>query len=535
MWYNQLSIALALWFWLTLEQYLKRGLDRYWILAFCLFALTIYCHPLGLFGEILIWVSFLIYFIIRNKGRRNWIAFVKLLSIPVISLMLAAPQIFAILSSSQYSSVDTNMAHFSWKEQIGYLLNLNLVNKWIQLALLVFAFYGFIFLWKNRKQMFFTSLVIYLMAISFLLRLFIHMPIKIRLLFQLMEYPDRFQYWSQFIYLFWLSVALSFLFTPIRAKAAQRRRAISQLVPILSAFFLIVLLVNGIKRVGQIVSSDRQVTLGVYSHKGEIQGLFDWLRNNIDTSKTRVFFEDTNGTYKWKDDYPEDSPLNCSTHILALSDIYTKINHIGGWFGTDSYNCRLYRGDGGFLFAMREEKDYSEANLAQNMRLLNCRYLVANSQQVKKFLGNVNFLKIIQVVGRFNIYEYGELNPAWAFFASGRTGEIKANKISPTKLKIQVTCREREKLIVSLAYDRRWKAYLYGQKIPIFSEAGLISIPLNRVEPQEVWLKYEIAKRMPSLFVLFGVILIPIIQVLSLSKADRKRLFAKHHRDIQKA
>lgn len=533
MWYNQLSIALALWFWLALEQYLKQESDRYWILSIFLFTLTIYCHPIGLFGATVIWASILVHFIILNKGKRNWIFFLKFLSLPVISALLAAPQIIAIFSSSQYAHVSTNLGHFWWKRQLGqYLLNVNLLNKWIQLPLLVFAFFGFIFLWKNRKQIFYTSFVIYLMAISFLLRIFIHLPIKIRLLYQLMKYPDRFQFWTQIIYLFWLTVGLNWLFLLITSKPARLRHPVSYLVPILSALFLAILLVNGITSVGQIVSSDRQVTLGVYSSRGEIQGLFDWLRDNIDSSKTRVFYEDTNGTYKWTDDYPDPSPFNCSTHILALSDIYTKINHIGGWFGTDSYNCILYRGDGGALFAMRGEQDYSEANLAQNMRLLNCRYLVANSQQVKRFLDGVNFLETIQVIGRFKIYEYRELKPAWAFFASGRSGEIEVEKISPTKFKIQVANDEKDNLIVSLAYNKRWKAYLFGQEIPIFSQAGLISIPMNRAEPQEVWLKYEIEKRMPTIFVLLGFILILIMQFLSLNKVDRKEKFTKPHGNI---
>jgi hypothetical protein len=532
MWYNQFSIALALWFWLALEQYLKQESDRYWILSIFLFTLTIYCHPIGLLGAIAIWASTFIHFINLNKARRNRFVFIKFLSIPVISVMLAAPQIIAIFSSSQYAHVSTNLGHFWWKRQLGLLLNVNLLNKWIQLPLLVFAFFGFIFLWKNKKQTFLTSFVIYLMSISILLRIFIHMPIKIRLLYQLMSYPDRFQFWTQIIYLFWLTVGLNRLFSLITSKPARLRHPLSYLVPILFVSFLIVLMWNGITNLGQIISSGRQITLGVYSSRGEIHGLFDWLRDNIDSSKTRVFYEDTNGTYKWTDDYPDPSPFNCSTHVLALSDIYTKINHVGGWFGTDSYNCYRYRGDGGALFAMRGEQDYSEANLAQNMRLLNCRYLVANSQQVKRFLDGVNFLETIQVIGRFKIYEYRELKPAWAFFARERSGEIKVKKISPTKLIIQVANEVEDNLIVSLAYDKRWKAYLCGQEIPIFSQAGLISIHMNSAGPQEVWLKYEIEKRMPIILVLLGFILIPVIQILSLNKVDRKEIFTKPHGNI---
>lgn len=166
------------------------------------------------------------------------------------------------------------------------------------------------------------------------------------------------------------------------------------------------------------------------------------------------------------------------------------------------------------------------------MRLLNCRYIVANSQQVKRFLDGVNFLETVQVIGRFKIYEYRELKPAWAFFASGRSGEIRVKKISPTELKIQVANDEKDNLNVSLAYDKRWKAYLFGQEIPIFSQAGLISIPMNRAGPQEVWLKYEIEKRMPTIFVLLGFILILIIQFLSLNKVDRKAKFTKPHGNI---
>jgi hypothetical protein len=528
MWYNQLSIALALWFWLSIKQYLKQESDRYWILSLFLFTLTIYCHPVGLLGAILIWASFFVAFIILNKEKRNRIVLLKFTSIPLISALLAAPQILAIYSSSQYARISTDLGHFWWKRQLGqYLLNVNLLNKWIQLPLLVIAFFGFIFLWKNKKRTFFVSLTIYLAAVSILLRVFIHLPMKIRSLYQLMSYPDRFQFWTQIIYLFWLTAGLNWLFLLITSKPARPRRPLSYLVPILFVSFLIVLTLNGLRNLGQIVASGRQITLDVYSSRGEIQGLFDWLKNNIDSSKTRVFYEDTNGTYKWTDDYPDPSPFNCSTHILALSDIYTKINHIGGWFGTDGYTCYLYRGDGGALFAMKREQDYSEVNLARNMRLLNCRYLVANSQQVKRFLDQVKFLETIQVIGRFKVYEYRELEPAWAFSANGRSTEIKVEKISPTKFKIQVANEEKDNLVVSLAYDKRWKAYLRGQEIPISSQAGLISIPINNAGPQEVWLKYKIEKRIPIIFVLLGLILILIIQILSLSRVERKKIFAK--------
>jgi hypothetical protein len=255
------------------------------------------------------------------------------------------------------------------------------------------------------------------------------------------------------------------------------------------------------------MNSGRQLTLRTYPQKWEIIGLFNWINRNIDPAKARVFIEDTKGTYKWKNDYPETSRKNYGTHMLALSDIYTRVLHVGGWFYTNNEFSRLYRGDGGALFGMRQSGDYSESKLIENMRLLNCQYIVANSNEVKNFLDKVSLLECIWSIGRFKIYKHKEFNPAWVFFESGIHEGLEIKKKSSTEIFINNTQKREGNLMVSIAFDRRWKAYESGKKIPLSSRAGLIYIPLGNHIANKIQLRYEIPKAISLVIVALGLLI----------------------------
>lgn len=103
--YTYLSFSFALLFWLSSLKFLKSFSAKYWMLSVLLTTLSIYTHPIGFISCLSIWISLLL-FALRNRKFKPFDKITALyFVIPFISLLLSAPQIFAVLFST--SDIDS--------------------------------------------------------------------------------------------------------------------------------------------------------------------------------------------------------------------------------------------------------------------------------------------------------------------------------------------------------------------------------------------------------------------------------------------
>jgi len=522
MWYQPFSIALGLFFWIAFERYLEQKSSWLWAFSVILLTLVFLSHPVGSIGVILIWGVSLAFLLIGKKNLDSKSELIRIASMPILSAMIAAPQLVNLLGISTHKKIPIHFNQFKWKVLVGLILNVNLINKWICLCIAMVAALGFFYLAKSKKRVFLATVIIFVVTSLVLSELINYLRAGSFFLSGMAAFSQRFQYLSLVILLFWCSIGFSFLENLSKSRRLSAKFGLN-LAPIILSFVSIVIfsfyLADSFIR---IVKSGRQITLGYYSERWEIDQLFKWLNKNIDTGKTRVFFEGTKGTYKWRSDHPPDSPKNCRTNIIALSDIYTSVLHVGGWYYPNSEFAHLYQGDGGSLFGMGNAEEFSEEKLLNDMRLLNCYYVVANSSQVKKFLDSLCSLECLETIGRFKIYAKGNFEPSWAFYEDGSRDGIEIQKRSATEYVVHISGRKRGNLIISLAYNKRWKAYCNNQRIPLISRFALISIPINSEGQMTIHLKYEIEKKISILIFCLGVTLLVFF--------ERSKFFLKQHK-----
>ncbi|MDH7513618.1 MAG: hypothetical protein QHH14_11790 [Clostridiales bacterium] len=505
MWYQPFSIALGLFFWIAFEKYLKQKSMGMWAFSVILLTLVFLSHPVGSLGVILIWGASLVFHMIDKKDANTKSALFKIISMLIISIMLAAPQLVNLFVISNYKKMPIHLYPFKWKAFVGLILNVDLINRWICLLIAMTAALGFFYLAKLNKRVFLATVTIFLVTSLLLSQLLNNLRAGSFFLSGIATFSQRFQYLSLVIFLFWFSMGFSVLEKIGKAKrlaGKSRFNSARMFLPIILITIFSFYLADCFIR---IVRSGRQITLGSYRERWEIDQLFEWLNQNIDKEKSRVFLEPTKGTYKWKSDYPAGSPKNCRTHMIALSDIYTSLLHVGGYYYSSSKFAYLYQGDGGSLFGMRNVEEFSEEKLLNDMRLLNCYYIVANSPQVKNFLDDLDSLECLESIGRFKIYAKRNFEPAWAFFEDGTRDGIEIQKKSPTDYLIHVEGRRKKDLIISLAFNKRWKAYCGNRRIPLVSKFALISIPIDSENQMTIHLRYEIEKKIPIAIFCIGL------------------------------
>lgn len=98
-------------------------------------------------------------------------------------------------------------------------------------------------------------------------------------------------------------------------------------------FIGIIIIFTSLGLCGRILTNNRigysysLITFDQFERKKEISSLQDWLLRNVDFELSRVYFEDTYGTY------PSMNSKYSKNHILALTGIDSDIEQIGGWAG----------------------------------------------------------------------------------------------------------------------------------------------------------------------------------------------------------
>ena len=248
----------------------------------------------------------------------------------------------------------------------------------------------------------------------------------------------------------------------------------------------------------RIWSEKNQITLKKFEKKEEISSLWSWLSKYVNTEETRVYFEDTALSY------PLDSKMH--VHALALTSIATDIKQIGGWSGFVGDFGRQYNiGQGGFLFGRKSAAQISEKLIADNLKLLNCKYIVVHSEELVNLLENTSILQKAARIGDFHIFEYADMVSAWAYRVASQEQDTLIKK-SPTQYILMSNGNNNDKIQISLAYNSKWKAYYNGTEIPIVNHKALMQIKLPVSGSQMIELKYVINKKTPIIVLLSGLV-----------------------------
>ena len=250
----------------------------------------------------------------------------------------------------------------------------------------------------------------------------------------------------------------------------------------------------------RIINSYSLITFDQFKKNKEISSLWDWLSRNVNFKLSRVYFEDTYTTS------PSENSKYSDTHILSLTSITSDIKQIGGWAsGSESAFIRTYNVGGGYFFNTKDFNKLSENIVAENLKLLNCKFIVVHSLDLINFLANLSFLKKITTIGSFTVFKFDNLNPAWGFKVKNKEN-INLKKISSSSYNIIATGNTGDLIQLSLAYHPNWKAYYKNSEIAINYNKALMQIRLPDSGNQVIELRYTINKIEPVIFLAIGMI-----------------------------
>ena len=97
--YSHLSLSFAIFFWLSSLAFLKGFSLKYWLICVLLVTISIYAHPMGFIACITIWITLLFCTAIDSYQKPDRKVTVLYIMIPLLSLMLASPQIYSLFFS----------------------------------------------------------------------------------------------------------------------------------------------------------------------------------------------------------------------------------------------------------------------------------------------------------------------------------------------------------------------------------------------------------------------------------------------------
>ena len=515
MWYSYLAIGLALLFWITSLRFLEQPAPKFWILSVLLLALTLYAHPMGFIAGMVIWI-FLLGTILLDRGNPHRLKLTGFyFSIPWIALLLASPQVGAMLSPqfeklgepSFYQDI-RNLPSLSWEAWLKKIMKIQYSEIRHLDALLFFGLLGLLVLFKKEPKLKGPAYGIYCMGVFLTSEMILLLPDPPNLLLKLIHFSYRFGVYLQMILILAAGIGLDFLY---EASKKMRFQTVSLEKGLKVFRFLLLLVVFGLGVVSvrsiYIHRHESLMTLETFEKKGELRSLWKWLSQNVNPRETRVYFEDTLGTYPW-------AVKNNYNHPLALTSVHTGINQVGGWCGfVSDFAYRYNHGIGGDLFGKHSPRDLTKPLVAENLKLLNCRYIIANSPKVTGFLDSISFLRRVETIGTFAIFEYSALSPAWAYKNDGQE-KVDLHKISPRRYALAATGQAGEWIQISLAYNPNWQARQNDTLIPIQYHKALMQIALPKSGPQVISLEYRIEKKKPLFFAMGGIILLVMVSLL---------------------
>lgn len=430
--------------------------------------------------------------------------------VPFISLLLSAPQIFAILFSAAdigsqqiISSYYGALYHPSFKESLSlktYMGSLAGIKG--QVFLLFFGIAGLISVFKKKNNIRLPLISLCLVLFLLVSRFLMLSPVKPNIFYQLSINYWRFLPYLKIAWILIIGIGLGSVYNNIINLSSEKK-----MIGVGAKCVGIIIIVASLGVCGRNLTLNRinrsytLTTFDQFEKKKEISSLSGWLLRNVDLKSSRVYFEDTIATY------PENSKYS-NNHILALAGIASNMKQIGGWAGgSDSAFVRTYAvGAGGYLFQTNDFNTLSGHTVAENLKLLNCKFIVAHSSDLKKFLANLNFLKKIAAIGDFTVFEYKNMIPAWGFKVKNEE-TINLKNTSSTGYNVIANGHAGELVQLSLAFHPNWRAYYKKTEIPINYNKALMQIRLPASGNQVIELRYTIDKMKPLSLLLIGLII----------------------------
>jgi hypothetical protein len=518
--YSHLSLSFALFFWLSSLKMLKRFRSKDWLISVLLVTIAIYAHPMGFIACMVIWFTLLFCFVTNKYQKSLRKVTVLYFIIPLISLMLASPHTFNIFFSGSQkktlqpkqqqarsikdiqNSIFLSQFGHELKPNLDRSLNLNLYLKHFglkgKLFIFLFAMTGLVAVVKKENSLKLPLIALYISAFILASRLLLLSPIQPGLFTTLTIYYWRFALWMNLVFILLAGIGLQFWYDFVLNNNSEKK-----LIHLSAKFFAIFLLIMAFIlcarsfKYTQIWSEKNQITLEKFEKKEEILSLWSWLSKNVNPEETRVYFEDTALSY----------PLNSKMkiHALALTSIATDIKQIGGWSGFASGFGRRYNiGRGGVLFGRKSANEISEKLIADNLKLLNCKYIVVHSKELVNRLENISILQEAAIIGNFHIFEYSDMISAWAYKVESQEPSTLIKR-SSTHYILKSNGNKNDKVQISLAYNNKWRAYYKNTEIPILYHKALMQIRLPETGSQVVELKFVINKKTPIIILLLGL------------------------------
>lgn len=519
--YSHLSLSFALFFWLCSLTFFKRRRLTDWFISVLLVTIAIYAHPMGFIACMAIWIA-LLYCTVRNEHQKSLKKVTVLyFIIPLLSLMLASPQTFNLLFAGSkktlqskqqqiQSNNDTQKATLSrhghkLKPTLARSLNFNLYLEHFglkgKLFIFFFAMTGLVAVVKKEKSLKLPLAALYIAGFILASGLLLLSPVQPTLFTTLSLFWWRFDLWLKIVFILLAGIGLQCIYDFVLNISSEKRK-----IQLSTKFFVVLILIFAFILCGrgllkaQLWSEKHLITLEKFEKREDILALWNWLSKNVNPEETRVYFEDTNHSY------PLDAKMNI--HPLALTSIATDIKQIGGWSGFLGNFARRYNiGRGGFIFGRKSADEISEKLLADNLKLLNCKYIVVHSDKFVNLLDNISILQKAATIGDFHIFQYSDMISAWAYKVDSQEQNT-LKKRSPTHYILTSNGNNGDKIQISLAYNNKWKAYYNETEIPILDHKALMQIRLPATGRQMIELKYVINKKTPIIFLLLGLVLL---------------------------
>lgn len=521
MWYNYFSLGCGLLFWRSSWKFLITQSRHLYLLAALSLAGAFYSHPVGVILCAAIFITCLIIILCYHELNKIRLLFIYL-TIPCISVLLAFPQLQTILGLDAVSTSiikEAGIHEYPVTGLVETLRRLFFIRVWGGISpstfnkalmgvnifsVLLLSGFGVFALVKNKDSKKLLPITI-LFAITVILisRAYNYFNINSGVLHSLSNFYDRFQLLSQ-IYLTLLAGLGIYFLAQRSLETIKNYNFFKPLFFILIASIITIavrtphkIFLHQTGQFGTLESSN------LVSH---VHDLWNWINNNVNTQSERIYFEDTYGKFTWNSAL---SPESEKTHLLALTSIFTNTRQIGGWCGFSSKFASRYE-QGTAFGKSAGDKDFTNDFIAERMRLLNCKYIIAYSDALVNRLTTVPFLYKKAVFGIFHVFEKADMKPAWAYnIKTGASAEMK--RYSATHFEIIANGAKGDDIHISMRYHPNYIATTNQAAIPVNNQKSLINITLPRDGKQSIHFNYTFKKQI-ALYLLFsGILLLSVM------------------------
>ncbi len=505
MWYQYVALASALIVWVICER--ARVLWRSSLLAAAAAAMALcaYAHPVGLLAAALIYASHL-GLLFREDRWRPGPRLAAAVGAGVAALLLAMPQLQGYLSLAPDLSTGAPSSPGGAQVSInpGRLLQgmsggLTGVDVAIACASGVLLCYGVYGLWRTRRL---GLLLPALMMLGGGLLLAMRGPVQYEGAGQYGDFAGHFG--KRFLVLWQLALVLlaagglQHLVRCLAGTGWPRKAGVAALAALWVA--------PALRPAKNLLLDDAPnlVTLGGAKVEAAATELWSWLDAHADPARGRVYFENTGHDYDWNAT-PE--PLANWSHFLALSSIFASIDQVNGWCNwVGPFGLRHGARASGSLFGLPAHR-LDAALVNDEMRILNVRLLVAHSPELIAWLTrNPDTERVARLKG-FSVFENRSFEPALGYQVE--SGEpLAVTRHSPSLLELSAEGPAGSWVHVALAYAKNWRASCEGRPVPLVNHHELIRLQLPESGQQTIQLRFDASKRVPSLALLAGLLLV---------------------------